>query len=93
MASRGSALTRAIKFFEDGDLREVRVAFQLVKEVVEARLLAAKSSAKSQVTAITTPRKQRRTKAQIAADNAAAASKTNTPHQTSIEEQAGTVTV
>ena len=38
MASRGSALSRAVKYFEEGDLREVRVAFQLVKETVEARL-------------------------------------------------------
>ena len=38
MASRGSALSRAIRFFEEGDLREVKVAFHIVHEIVETRL-------------------------------------------------------
>jgi hypothetical protein len=36
--ARGSALSRAIRFFEEGDIREVEVAFQIVKGVVEGRL-------------------------------------------------------
>lgn len=36
--SRGSKLSRAIEFFESADIREARVAFQLVKEVMEGRL-------------------------------------------------------
>ncbi len=45
MASRGSALSRAVKFFREGDLDEVRVAFKLVEEAVEKRLKAATADA------------------------------------------------
>jgi hypothetical protein len=38
MASRGSAVTRAVKYFREADVDEMRVAFALVKEVVEGRL-------------------------------------------------------
>ena len=40
--TRGTALSRAIRYFEEGDLREIRVAFQIVKETVEGRLSAAR---------------------------------------------------
>ena len=40
--TRGTALSRAIRYFEEGDLREIRVAFQIVKETVEGRLGAAR---------------------------------------------------
>jgi hypothetical protein len=70
MASRGSALSRARKYFETADLEEVEVAFELVARTVKARLAARDASAKSQRNALSTPRKQRRTKAQIAADAA-----------------------
>jgi hypothetical protein len=63
MAARGSKLSRAVAFFREGDLDEVRVAFTLVKEAVEKRLKDVRPAAK--------PRKARRTKAQIAADQAA----------------------
>ena len=38
MAGRGSALSRAIKFVEEGDIREVRVALQIMQEVFETRV-------------------------------------------------------
>jgi hypothetical protein len=44
MATRGSALDRAIRYFEEASLREVRVAFQIVKEVVETRLAGAQTA-------------------------------------------------
>lgn len=37
MAARSSALSRAVEFFRSGNLDECRVAFILVKEVMEAR--------------------------------------------------------
>ena len=38
MATRGSALSRALTFFREGQIDEVRVAFTLAKEIVERRL-------------------------------------------------------
>jgi hypothetical protein len=38
MASRGSALQRALKYFRESDVDEMRVAFTLAKEIVERRL-------------------------------------------------------
>lgn len=38
MATRGSALSRSVEFFRSANLDEARVAFQLVKEVMEQRL-------------------------------------------------------
>lgn len=92
MASRGSALQRAVSYFRSSGLDEARVAFQLVKEVVEARLAEAKYSAKSQATAVDTPRRKRRTKAEMASV-ATGVGAVGHHHQDSIEEQAGTITV
>jgi hypothetical protein len=69
--SRGSALSRSVQFFRESNLDEARVAFQLVEEVMDARMKEAEAGKKSQRAAASTPRKQRRTKAQIAADKAA----------------------
>lgn len=44
MASRGSRLSRAVQFFREGDLDEARVAFQLVEEIMTARLSDAKQA-------------------------------------------------
>lgn len=69
--SRGSALSRAIKFFEEADLREARAAFTIVEEVMDARMKKHEAGVTSQNKAAATPRKKRRTKAEIAADKAA----------------------
>jgi hypothetical protein len=60
---RGSALSRAIGFFETGDLREARVAYQIVKEVMEDRLANEKSSAARQNVAANRSRPNRTHKA------------------------------
>lgn len=60
---KGSALSRAVQFFRDGDMDEVRVAFTLVREVVKARL---NINTASKAAGINKPaRKARRTKAQM----------------------------
>lgn len=41
MATRGSALSRSVEFFRSANLDEARVAFQLVREVMEKRLAPA----------------------------------------------------
>jgi hypothetical protein len=64
MASRGSALDRAIRYFEEASLREVRVAFQIVKETVETRLDAANINER----AVTLKKLMRKPKAKAAAD-------------------------
>jgi hypothetical protein len=38
MATRSSALQRALNYFRSADVDEVRVAFTLAKEIVERRL-------------------------------------------------------
>jgi hypothetical protein len=38
MAARSSALSRSVEFFRSANIDEARVAFQLVKEVMEQRL-------------------------------------------------------
>ena len=43
MASRGSALSRAIAFFRTANLDEARVAFQLASEVMDERLSDART--------------------------------------------------
>ncbi len=43
MGSRGSRLSRSIQWFRESDVDEMRVAFALVKEIVEERLRASKS--------------------------------------------------
>jgi hypothetical protein len=37
MAGKGSAISRAIKYFEEADLREARAAFQIVVGVMNER--------------------------------------------------------
>ena len=37
MASRGSALTRALRYFKEADLEEAEVAFELVKRTLAGR--------------------------------------------------------
>jgi hypothetical protein len=82
--SKGSALSRAVAYFREGNLDEVEVAFILVKKSVERRLAERDASVKSQDKVARTPRKTRRTKAQIAAVDNAAASQ--------IEQSGGTPT-
>lgn len=53
--SKGSRLARAVQFFEEGDIREARVAFTLVNEIM-AKRLGPKTAAR---------KRTRRTKAQI----------------------------
>jgi hypothetical protein len=62
MASRGSALSRSVRFFREGELDEVRVAFQLVKEIVERRLAEAKQGAPAKTRK---PRKSRQADAGV----------------------------
>jgi hypothetical protein len=45
MATRGSALSRAITFFRTANLDEARVAFQLASEVMDERLTDARTPA------------------------------------------------
>lgn len=70
--SKGSALSRAIRFFREADIDEVEVAFILVEKTVKRRVAERDASAKAQDRAARTPRKARRTKAQVAADKASA---------------------
>jgi len=63
LVKRGSALSRAIGFFETGDLREARVAYQLVKEVMEERLASEKASSARQGVAANRSRPTRNRKA------------------------------
>lgn len=99
MAGRGSQMERALQFFREGQLDVVRVSFQLVKEVVEARLAEGKSTASRQAKAASTPRaprKKRRTKAQMEAAKEVSTTPINSgsaPHQRTIEEQVGSITV
>jgi hypothetical protein len=63
--SKGSALSRAVRYFREAEPDEMRVAFTLVSEIVKAR---------------TTPlpprqKRHRRTRAEMAAAQAAAAPK------------------
>jgi len=62
LVKRGSALSRAIGFFETGDLREARVAYQLVKEVMEERLASEKASSARQSVAANRSRPNRNRK-------------------------------
>lgn len=38
MSARGSKLSRAVQFFREGDVDEVRVAYTLVSEIVKSRI-------------------------------------------------------
>jgi hypothetical protein len=67
MAAKGSRITRVMGYFREADLDEVRVAFTLVEEIVGDRLKRAAESSKSQTKAAATPRRKRRTKAEMAA--------------------------
>lgn len=94
MAGRGSQMERALQFFREGQLDVVRVSFQLVKEVVDARLAEGKSSATRQAKAVGTPRvarKKRRTKAEMQAAKESPATSIN--QQRTIEEQVGSIEV
>jgi len=68
MASRSSALQRAITYFREAPYDEARVAFQLAKEAMDLRTLQEKSSAKAQAKAAdaSRPKRKRRTKAEMA---------------------------
>lgn len=70
--SKGSALSRAVRFFREADLDEMEVAFELVSRTVKGRLAERDAKAKSQRKAAETPRKTRKTKLQVAADTASA---------------------
>jgi len=47
MASRGSKLSKAVQFFREANLDEARVAFQLVGEIMDARLDEAINASKA----------------------------------------------
>lgn len=63
MGARGSQLSRSIEFFRSANLDEARVAYALVKEVMDKRLSQAKLSVARQNAAAATPRKSRSKKA------------------------------
>lgn len=65
MSSRGTALERVVGFFRDSNLDVARVTYQLVEEVMTKRMEEYEAAAKSQGKAAATPRKKRRTKAEI----------------------------
>jgi hypothetical protein len=69
MGARGSVVQRTLTFFREAQIDEARVTFQLAEEIMTKRLDDQENGAKSQAKAAATPRKKRRTKAQIAADN------------------------
>lgn len=66
--SRGSKLQRAVDFFREASIDEARATYTIVQEVMTERLKGVKVSAAGQAKAASTPRKKRRTKAQMAAD-------------------------
>lgn len=61
--AKGSALSRSVRFFREADIDEARVAFSLVKEVMDGRLNPTGQTISRKL------RKRRRTKAEIAAQN------------------------
>jgi hypothetical protein len=63
-----------LTFFREAQIDEARVTFQLAEEIMTKRLDDAENGVRSQAKAAATPRKKRRTKAQIAADKAASGS-------------------
>lgn len=73
MSTRGSALQRTVNYFRECSVDEAHVTFQLVKQIVDARLKGYKAAKASQASAAATPRRKRRTKAEIAAAKAAGA--------------------
>jgi len=58
--SRGSALSRAIKFFEEADIREAKAAFSIVHDVMQERMQRVETARKLQNAAASTPRKTRK---------------------------------
>ena len=71
MGARGSVVQRTLTFFREAQIDEARVTFQLAEEIMTKRLDDQENGVKSQQRATATPRKKRRTRAQIAADKAA----------------------
>jgi hypothetical protein len=71
--SKGSALSRAVAYFREGNIDEVEVAFILVKKSVERRLAERDQRDKSQRKAAETPRKTRRTRGPVADNTVQAA--------------------
>ena len=63
--SKGSALTRAVRYFKEGDLDEVEVAFELVKRVVTGRLAARDAADKSQRKAADASRPKRKRRGSV----------------------------
>ena len=68
MATRGSALSRAVRYFKEADIEEALYVHQRASEIVKRRLDEKVPAAAPKA------RRPRRTKAQIAADTAQAAS-------------------
>lgn len=90
MATRGSALSRSVAWFREGNLDEVRIAFALVKEIVEGRLN------KSAQLTLPLAKKTRKPKAKApavaaAAAGAVAASSGAAPASMSMREQERTL--
>lgn len=65
MGARGSQLSRAVEFFRSANLDEARVAYILVKEVMEPRLRQAAVSKQRQSAALSMPRKTRTRKSTV----------------------------
>ncbi len=57
MATRGTALSRALNYFRTADVDEARVAFQLTKEIVERRIATSNQAPKEVVRRATRIRK------------------------------------
>lgn len=77
MSTRGSALDRAIKFFEESTLREARAAYHIVSEVMQQRLSDAQAKATGQIALLDKPRRTRR-KRQQATEGTGAATEAGT---------------
>ena len=69
MASRGSALTRALKYFKEAELEEAEVAFELVKRTMAKRLSEVSKAA-------SVPRKPRKPRGSLGRTSGAAVSST-----------------
>jgi hypothetical protein len=66
MPGKSSAIARTMRYFRECELDEGRAAFTVVSTIMAARIKQAEAAANSQTKAASTPRKQRRTKAQMA---------------------------
>ena len=71
MGARGSQLSRTLEYFRAGNLDEVEFVVSKGAEIFSARQKAERASVASQTKALESrPKRNRRSKAQIAEDNA-----------------------